>query len=119
MVYFYELVYQDSDNVGVVSRCTAQSMAGALIKVKALSHYVTDSKVFSLYMSRASIVWAIPLLSCISWFNCYHVIFGDSVPDLMTGDKGLTAPVVGVTSMVCSEQLTNLIMLLINFQCEI
>ena len=79
-------MYQDIDYVGVVSRCTAQSMARAAIEVKTLPHYIADSEVFSLYRSRASIVWAMHLLSCISWLNCYHVIFGDSVTDLVTGD---------------------------------
>ena len=86
VLYFYKLGYQDIDYVGVVSRCTAQSMARAAIEVKALPHYITDGEVFSLYRSRASIVWTMHLLSCISWLNCYHVISGDSVTDLVTGD---------------------------------
>ena len=36
VLYFYKLFYQDSDYVGVVSRCTAQSMARAVTEVKAL-----------------------------------------------------------------------------------
>ena len=72
-------------NVGVVNRCTAQSMAGAATEVMALPHYITDGKVFSLCGSSASLVWTMHL-SCISWLNCYHVIFGDSVTDLVTGD---------------------------------
>ena len=62
--YFYELVYQDSDYVGVVSRCTAQSMARAATEVRALPHCITDGEVFSLHGSRASMCG-----SCI----CYHV----------------------------------------------
>ena len=54
VLYFYKLVYQDIDSVGVVSRCTAQSMARAVIEVKALPHYITDGEVFSLYRSHAS-----------------------------------------------------------------
>ena len=61
-------------------------MARAAIEVKELPHYITDGEVFSLYKSRASIVWIMHFLSCISWLNCYHVIFGDSVTDLVTGD---------------------------------
>ena len=79
-------MHQDIDYVGVVSRCTAQSMARAAIEVKALPHYIRDSEVFSLYRSSASILWTMHLFSCISWLNCYHVIFGDSVTDLVMGD---------------------------------
>ena len=79
-------MYQDIDYVGVVSRCTAHSMARAAIEVKILPHYITDSEVFSLYRSCASIVWTMHLFSCISWLNCYHVTFGDSVTDLVIGD---------------------------------
>ena len=86
VLYFYKLVYQDSDYVGVVSRCTAQLMARAAIEVKALPHYITDGEVFSLCGSHASIVWIMHLLSCMKWLNCYHFIFGDSVTDLVTGD---------------------------------
>ena len=57
-------------------------MARASIEVKELPHYITDGEVFHLNGSRASIVWTMHMLSCISRLNCYHVIFGDSV----TGD---------------------------------
>ena len=56
VLYFYEIVYQDSDYVGVVSRCTAQSMARAETEVKVLPHYITDGEVFSLYES-CKFVW--------------------------------------------------------------
>ena len=79
-------MYQDIDYVDVVSRCIAQSMARAAIEVKALPHYITDGEVSSLYGSRASTVWTMHLLSCISLLNFYNVIFGDSVIDLVTGD---------------------------------
>ena len=78
-------MYHDIDYVGVVSRCTAQLMARAGIELKVSTHYMTDDKIFSLYGS-----WQVLCGPCICYhacqLNCYHVIFGDSVTDLMTGE---------------------------------
>ena len=61
-------------------------MARAATEVKALPHYITKGEVFSLCGSHANIAWTMHLLSCMNWLNCYHVIFGDSITDLVTGD---------------------------------
>ena len=63
VLYFYKLEYQDSDYVGVVTRCTVQSMARALTEVKALPHHITNGEIFCLCGSCASIVWTMHLLS--------------------------------------------------------
>ena len=78
------------DVVGVVSRCTTQTMARALteLKVKVLPHYT-----IGIHYIRESCKYCMDhafgimhLVSCISWLNCYRVIFGDLLTDLVTGN---------------------------------